>query len=312
MTTSHPSCKSFFIAAALVLGFVFQFALAQEPKDSQEPAVKLSVIVTDKAGRTVTDLRQEDFLVSDDGAPQKVSFFSKEEVPISYGLIVDTTGSMRSAFSTVVKSAAAIINSNKAGDEAFLVRLVDGEAKEMTDWTSDKQALLNALATIKSAQGRTSILDAAYVSAERFTSGKHNTPVGPRRRALVLLSDGLDKDSKHTMPEVLKRLRAEKIQVLAISFYQEPKGAGIFTNNIRFEEGRLFHTLTSETEGRLYSPKTAAEVQGVASDILNYYRLQYVMGYSPASNNPKRKARVKLVDGPGRNKYSVITQILKP
>jgi Ca-activated chloride channel family protein len=309
MAASHPSCKSFFIASALALGFVFQLAFAQEQKDSQEPAVKLSVIVTDKADRAVADLRQEDFLVSDDGVPQKVAFFSKEEVPVSYGLIVDTTGSMRRAFDNVIKSAAAIIKSNKAGDEAFLVRLVNGEALEMIAWTSNKQSLLNALATIKEAIGRASILDTLYVSAERFT---RNMQAGPRRRALVLLTDGLDTDSKHSMHDVLKRLRAEKVQVLAISFFKKFEDPGPFIKDINYKVDRFFHTLTSETEGRVYSPKTAAELQSVANETLDYRRLQYVIGYSPASNNPKHKPRVKLVDAPGRNKYSVDTQILKP
>jgi hypothetical protein len=186
---------------------------------------------------------------------------------------------------------------------------VNGEALEMMAWTSNKQSLLNALATIKEAMGQTPILDSLYVSAERFTK---NMQAGPRRRALVLLTDGLERDSKHTMREVLKRLSAEKIQVLAISFFKEFKDPGPFIKDINYKNDRFFHTLTSETEGRVYSPKSAAGLQGVASDILNRHRLYYVIGYSPASDNPKHKPRVKLVDGPGRNKYSVTTQILKP
>lgn len=309
MTASHPPLSAIFISFVLAFSAVFLVAFAREQKDSQAPAVKLSVIVTDKTGRPVTDLRQEDFLVSDDGARQTLSFFAQEEVPISYGLIVDTTGSMRSSFDAVIESATAIIKSSKAGDEAFLVRLVDGEIKALTDWTADKQVLLNALATIREAKGKTPILDALYASAERFTMHRQDTQ---QRRALILLSDGLEQDSKRTMPELLKRLRAEKVQVQAISFYKGPKVSGIFAQTVREKETLFFNTVTAETEGRIYTPKTAAELQAAAGDILNYHRLQYRMEYSSAGNNPKHKARVKLVDAPGRNKYSVTTQVLKP
>ncbi|MDQ1613030.1 MAG: Ca-activated chloride channel [Pyrinomonadaceae bacterium] len=82
--------------------------------------VRLNVIVTDKADRSVGDLRQEDFRVEEDGVPQAISFFSREAVPVSYGVLVDNSGSMKPLLDLLKRTAASLLAANQPGDEAML------------------------------------------------------------------------------------------------------------------------------------------------------------------------------------------------
>ncbi|MBA3441725.1 MAG: hypothetical protein H0T92_17845, partial [Pyrinomonadaceae bacterium] len=84
-----------------------------------QPLVKLSVLVTDKLNRPVSDVRQDELRVFEDGAPQNISFFSREEVPISYGLVIDNSGSLKEQLNNVVEAGKMIINSNRPEDETL-------------------------------------------------------------------------------------------------------------------------------------------------------------------------------------------------
>ncbi|MDX6269327.1 MAG: Ca-activated chloride channel [Acidobacteriota bacterium] len=82
--------------------------------------MRLNVIVTDKADRSVGDLRQEDFGVEEDGVPQTITFFSREAVPVSYGVLVDNSGSMKPLLDLLKRTAASLLAANQPGDEAML------------------------------------------------------------------------------------------------------------------------------------------------------------------------------------------------
>ena len=89
--------------------------------------VNLNVRVIDRNNRPIDNVRKEDFRIYEDGVLQPIEFFSREEVPISYGLAVDTSGSLRPQLQQVIDAAKTVINSNKPGDETFLVRFIDSE-----------------------------------------------------------------------------------------------------------------------------------------------------------------------------------------
>src|SRR5215210_7249716 len=103
-------------------------ALAQSTERTPQSLVKLNVLVTDKSDRPAMDLNQEDFLVFDDGKQQTLSFFQKKDIPISYGLIIDNTGSMRSSRSRVIQEAKAIVSNNRPEDQTFILRLISTKA----------------------------------------------------------------------------------------------------------------------------------------------------------------------------------------
>ncbi|MDQ3746495.1 MAG: hypothetical protein M3444_19145, partial [Acidobacteriota bacterium] len=104
--------------------------------------IKLHVRVVDRFNRPVNDVRQDELKVFENGVQQTVTSFTQEEVPITYGLVVDNSGSLRNQINQVIEAAKTIVNSNKPGDETFVVRFISSdEIKIMQDYTADKQSL---------------------------------------------------------------------------------------------------------------------------------------------------------------------------
>ncbi|HET8780964.1 MAG TPA: VWA domain-containing protein, partial [Pyrinomonadaceae bacterium] len=129
--------------------------------------VQLHVRVIDRNNRPINNVPQSDFHVFEDGVAQPIEAFSREEVPISYGLAVDTSGSLRAQLATVIDAGKAIINSNKPGDETFLVRFVGRDNTEtVQDFTPNKEALMDALDNMYIEGGQSAVVDAVYLSAE--------------------------------------------------------------------------------------------------------------------------------------------------
>src|SRR6185369_6588432 len=108
--------------------------------------VTLNVRVIDRNNRPIGNVQQNDFHVLEDGVPQPIEYFTREEVPISYGLAVDTSGSMRSQLQSVIDAGKTIINTNKKGDETFLVRFISSDKIEtVQDFTSNQELLIDGL-----------------------------------------------------------------------------------------------------------------------------------------------------------------------
>src|SRR4029078_12821630 len=130
--------------------------------------VQLHVRVIDRNNRPIDNVRQNDFHVFEDGVPQPIETFTREEVPISYGLAIDTSGSLRSQLQALIDAGKTIINSNRAGDETFLVRFISSDKIEtVQDFTPSKDLLIDGLDSLYVEGGQTAIIDAVYLSAER-------------------------------------------------------------------------------------------------------------------------------------------------
>src|SRR5205807_9124067 len=142
----------------------------------------------DRNNRPIDNVRQDEFKVYEDGVLQPIFSFTKEEVPISYGLAVDTSGSLRTQLPTVIDAAKSIINSNKPGDETFLVRFISSDKiEQVLDFTSKKDDLLDSLDTFYIEGGQTAVIDAVYVTAEHVAEYKKGGVNDRRRRALIVV-----------------------------------------------------------------------------------------------------------------------------
>lgn len=275
-------------------------ALAQSTAGTPQTIVKLNVLVTDKSDRPVMDLNQEDFLVLDEGKQQTLSFFQKKDIPVSYGLIVDNTGSMRYEHKEVIQVAKAIVSSNRPEDRTCIVRLIGSQARRAADWTSDKTALLNSLSLMNEGAGRVSLIDSTYAFSEEVAKLLNAEDIANRRRAIILITDGAEWGNTKKMDELLSLLHKENIQVFAVGI----EFLGYYTEKM----AKFLKTLTEESGGRSLYPRTRADITASVELIVSYLRSQYVIGYSPkqgAKNNSLRKVRVKIIDGPNRDKYSV-------
>ncbi|MEP6925916.1 MAG: VWA domain-containing protein, partial [Pyrinomonadaceae bacterium] len=198
--------------------------------------VNLSVRVVDRNGHIVADVRPDEFKISEDGVPQKVEFVSKEDVPINYGLVVDNSGSLRAQLDKVIESGKIIIAANKAADSTFVIRFVSSDKiEELQSFTKDKEKLNDALENLYPEGGQTAIIDAVILAAEKaseYEKGKRTEDKS--RRALVLITDGEDRDSYYKEEDLIRQLRESDVQIYPIGFVNElSKDSGLIKKSPR-------------------------------------------------------------------------------
>jgi len=247
--------------------------------------VQLHVRVIDRNNRPINSVPQSDFHIFEDGVPQTIEAFTREDVPISYGLAVDTSGSLRSQLQSVIDAGKTIINSNKRGDETFLVRFISSDKIEtVQDFTDNKEALMDGLDSFYVEGGQTAIIDAVYLSAEHVSEYRKGNDSDRRRRALIVITDGEDRNSFYKQEQLFARLREEDVQIFVIGFVNElDKEAGLIRKSPRDKAVNLIKRLASETGGRAFFPESISQLPEIANEIIRDLRTQYVLSYNPTN-----------------------------
>jgi Ca-activated chloride channel family protein len=276
--------------------------------------VNVNVRVVDRNNRPISDIQQNEFSIFEDGVPQKIEFFTKEEVPISYGIAVDNSGSMRSQITTVIDASKNIVSSNRPGDETFVVRFTGRDNIELLqDFSANKQEVMDTLdEKILIEPGQTAIIDAVYLSVERLGQSRgRSNPDDKRRQALILVTDGEDRDSYHKESDLFDLLRENDVQIYIIGFVDElATQGGLIKKSPQEKAMALLNDLAKQTGGRVFFPKSLDELPGIANEITRDLRTQYVLGYYPAKENDGsfRNLRVTVADAPGRDKRIALTR----
>ncbi len=247
--------------------------------------VQLHVRVIDRNNRPINNVQQGEFHIFEDGVAQTIETFTREEVPISYGLAVDTSGSLRSQLQSVVDAGKTIINSNKHGDETFLVRFISSDKIEtVQDFTDNKELLMDGLDSFYVEGGQTAIIDAVYLSAEHVSEYRKGDETDRRRRALIVITDGEDRNSFYKQEQLFARLREEDVQIFVIGFVNElEKEAGLIRKSPRDKAVNLINRLASETGGRAFFPESISQLPEIANEIIRDLRTQYVIAYNPTN-----------------------------
>lgn len=247
--------------------------------------VQLHVRVIDRNNRPINDVPQNAFHVFEDGVPQTIETFTREEVPISYGLAVDTSGSLRSQLQSVIDAGKTIINANRHGDETFLVRFISSDKIEtVQDFTASKELLMDGLDSFYVEGGQTAIIDAVYLSAEHVSEYKKGDEGDRRRRALIVITDGEDRNSFYKQEQLFSKLREEDVQIFVIGFVNElDKEAGLIRKSPREKAVTLINKLATETGGRAFFPESIADLPQIAGEIIRDLRTQYVIAYNPSN-----------------------------
>ena len=250
--------------------------------------VQLHVRVIDRNNRPINNVRRDEFHVFEDGVPQPIEDFTREEVPISYGLAVDTSGSLRSQLPTVIEAGKTIINANRKDDETFLVRFISSDKIEtVQDFTDKKDLLMDGLDSFYIEGGQTAIIDAVYLSAEHVSEYKKGDEGDRRRRALIVITDGEDRNSFYKQEQLFARLREEDVQIFVIGFVNElDKEAGFIRKSPRERAVNLINKLAEETGGRAFFPESVSELPQIANEIIRDLRTQYVLSYNPTNKTP--------------------------
>lgn len=180
---------------------------------------------------------------------------------VSYGIVVDNSGSYRKLLGNVIDASKNIVEENKADDETFLVRFISSDKiKVLQDFTDRKESLHDAAEEMFIEGGQTAILDAVYFSAKYLAENAKSEP--SRNKALVLITDGDDRKSGTKAEEVLKYLRERQIKIYAIALADEKVSQ------------KVLDKLTKETGGKKYLPKTGSEIPEIIKELANAIRIQ--------------------------------------
>ena len=180
---------------------------------------------------------------------------------VSYGIVVDNSGSYRKLLESVIDASIDIVKENNADDETFLVRFVDSEKiKVLQDFTDSKESLHDAADEMFIEGGRAAILDAVYFSAKYLAEKAKSEP--NRKKALILITDGEEFKSEIKSEELLKYLQEQQIKVYAIALADEKVSQ------------KVLDKLTKETGGKKYFPKTRNEVPEIVKELANAIRIQ--------------------------------------
>lgn len=234
-------------------------------------------------GSSITDLLKENFRLYEDGVEQKVTYFSKEDAPISVGLVFDSSGSMANKIRESAEAAAAFFKTANAGDEFFLVEFGD-RPKLLVPFTSDSDQIYKKIRRTK-AFGRTSLIDAIHLALVQMKNARNS------RRAIVILSDGGDNRSRLTFGQIKSALLESNVQMYAMGIF-DPDDSVKHTRE-EANGPRLLDELAVQTGGRLYPVDRIHDLESVSATIGTALRNEYLLGYF--SSNPSRDGKYRRV-----------------
>jgi Ca-activated chloride channel family protein len=241
--------------------------------------VSLNVTATDSGGKYVTDLSEEEVEVFEDGAKQKLTFFSRTQQPISLALLLDTSASMDERMGIAQEAAIGFARQLHKEDQAEVIDF-DSQVRILQPFTNDAATLEKAIRQT-APNGSTSLYNAIYISLQELKKVKATSASDIRRQAIVLLSDGDDTSSLIEFDDVLDRAKRSETAIYAIGLRAGEVGRREFK-----EAEFVLKQLANETGGRAYFVNDARELPKIYQAIWDELSSQYSIAYS--SGNPKR------------------------
>jgi len=264
--------------------------------------VVLNATVLDDHQRLVPNLTKDDFRVFEDGAAQNITSLQRQDIPVSIGLLIDNSGSMRTKRQAVNQSALDMVRASNPEDETYVVNFAD-EAYIDQDFTSDLNKLRDGLSHIDS-KGGTALYDAVIASADYMAKNAKKA-----KEVLLIITDGEDNASGTNLEETVRRI-------------QDLQGPVVYSIGLLFDEGggggresrrakRALQLLSDETGGLAFFPKNLGQVDEIAAEVARDIRNQYTIGYH--STKPASQGGYRMVHVEARSKnYGKLTVRTRP
>ncbi len=235
--------------------------------------VVLPVTVVDKNGHLITNLPKNAFQVFENGVQQEIKIFRREDVPVSLGLIVDNSGSMRDKREKVKDASLVLVKESNPQDEVFVVNFNDEAFLDTKDFTSDIKEMEEALSKIDS-RGGTAMRDAVRMSIDHVKEkGKKD------KRVLVVVTDGNDNASLISLENLVKAGQQSEVLIYTVGLLSEEDG-----REAKRAE-RALKALAQATGGEAYFPKDVNDVDRIAHQVARDVRNQYTIAYSPSNQS---------------------------
>lgn len=252
----------------------------------QTDLVTLPITVVDPRGGFVTGLRPEHFRVYDNGELQTIKFFASDDLPVTIGLVIDCSGSMRTRRDDVTAAIMAFASMSHPLDEFFTVNFNErvwlGLPRPL-GFTQD-QAHLRAVLAVAPTSGMTALHDGVYRALDHLRTGTHD------RRALIVVSDGGDNASSQTLEVVVERARRTSVVIYSVI---------LFNPDDRDSRPQVLRKLARETGGDAFRPRRAEDVGTAFAQVAREIRSGYTLGFTPADTSAGGFRSIRVVADAG-------------
>lgn len=257
--------------------------------------VLVPVQVTTQLGTSVTNLNKANFRIFEDNVEQTITHFSKDDAPISIGLVFDASGSMHNKLRKSSEAAAALFKTANPEDEFFLVEFND-RARLAVRFTSIADDLYDRILHTRTS-GRTSLLDAIHLALAQMKNAKN------QRKAIVIISDGGDNFSRHSVGQIREALVESEVQLYAMGIFDPVDSSDKKKRPKEEVNGPSLLTELAELSGGTHYPvENLDDLPAISERIGLDLRNQYVLGYNPAHlerDGKYRRIKLELVNDPG-------------
>src|SRR5579863_2272744 len=265
----------YFVRLVIAFAMVGNIAFGQQAVFRADTRlVVCNAAVVDKNGHLVTDLPRSAFTVLENGHPQVIRSFKHEDVPVSLGLVIDNSGSMRDKRVKVTGASLALVKDSNKEDEVFVVNFNDEaflDLPNQKDFTNDTTELEEALGRIES-RGGTAMRDAIRMAINHINGKSHRG-----KKVLVVVTDGDDNASIISMEDLVKASQQSEVLIYAVGLLSEEE------KHAAARARRALIDLTGATGGQAFFPRSVVDVDRIAHQMAHDIRNQYTIQYSPSN-----------------------------
>jgi len=259
--------------------------------------VILNATVVDSYDSVVSGLNESDFQIYEDGVRQQIQHFSSEDIPVTVGILVDNSGSMRSTHTDSIVAALAFARTSNPHDQMFVVNFGEHASLGLpadTPFTDRRDQLQLALSEVAS-DGQTALFDGLAVGLDHLKQGDRE------KKVLILISDGGDNASQHSFAELLDMAKRSGVMIYTIGIFNEMDGD---------RNPGVLRRLAMETGGEAFFPRSSNDIVHICEDVARRIRSQYTLSYIPTSAKHGERYRVIQVKAsdPGQEQLSVRTR----
>lgn len=297
--------RLFSLFVPFILPFVVMSQLPPKTDQADPYAIRTKVdlvvlhaTVRDGKGTPISGLGKDNFQVYEDKIPQQIESFSHEDLPVTIGLVIDASGSMRPKRANVTSAAMAFVRSSNPQDQIFVVNFNEHVLMALPPnlpFTSDTAQLQTALSRHANS-GMTALYDAITLGIGQLQQGKWD------KKVLIVVSDGGDNASKRSLPQVLSLVNQSNVLIYTV---------GIFDEADEDRNPRILKQLSRASGGESFFPATLQEILPICEQIAHDIRNQYTITFAPTNKKEDgayRKIEVKVHDAAGGGRLSVSTR----
>ncbi len=287
--------------SVLVLCFTLGYGQRGTPAQFRTAVEQIVIYasVYDKDSILVADLTKEDFTIFEEKIQQEITYFGRDDVPSSVGVVIDTSGSMRDKFDLVNEATRLFLSKNNPENELFFVAFKD-EVELEQDFTRDVEDIYDALDNVI-ISGGTALYDAIYLAVDKVQKGTE------AKKSVIIFTDGEDKDSYYSHKELIEKVEESDVQIYIVAFLDSDlsTGGGFFGifKSPRDKIQEQIQNIPQSTGGEAFFPDKIGQLNevfhSIAYELRNQYRLAYVSS-NPTQDGTWRKTDVVVKDAKAR------------